>query len=490
MQPDNPSYKKVFESIWKIEKAVLETVDFEEATKRVVNIILTELGFINTGYEVIVLTMLDLQNKTLKRIAISHTESAEKFLTATPISFNDIIIPLWAEQNLSVRAINEKKMFVSTNVSEVLVPALDREWVDNFQTTLGIKTSIVYPIIAKDRVLGTLIFSLSKTESDIKEEEWSILESFVGAVGIALDNALLFKSLNDATRQLKEANIRLEELDKLKDEFVSLASHELRTPMTIIKSYLWMFLAKKNNLTPKEKTYIERAYESTERLINLVNDMLNVSRIESGRINIEMKDIQIVDVIDKVVSELDFRSQQLGLKLSFTKPSVIIPLVRADSPRIEQVLINLIGNSMKFTSAGGSITVSVILRKKDLLVQIVDTGKGMSSEVLQKLFQKFGTMGDSYLHKQETQGTGLGLYISRALVELQGGKVWAESQGENKGSTFNFTLMYANSKSSQSHEAVEALGGVGAPPVPAGVMPSSAIPAVGDVSFASVDTLR
>jgi signal transduction histidine kinase len=264
MQPNDQSYKKVFESIWKIEKAVLETVDFDKATAEVVNIILIELGYINYGYDAIVLTMLDEKEKVLKRIAISNTKKAEEFLRATPIPFNDIVIPLWAVQNLSVRAINERKRFVTEDMSEVFVPAMDREWVESFQTSLGTKTAIVYPVIAKDKVLGTLIFSLSKLESQIKEEEWAILDSFVGAVGIALDNALLFKSVNSAAEQLKEANQKLQELDKLKDEFVSLASHELRTPMTIIKDYVSLMLEDKT-LTEDNRQKLEKVHSSAQR---------------------------------------------------------------------------------------------------------------------------------------------------------------------------------------------------------------------------------
>src|SRR3989304_4361648 len=117
MQPNDKNYKSVFESIWKIEKTILETTNFSEATKNIVNIILDELGYINYGYQAIVLTLLDNEKKVLRRIAISNTKTAGEFLRATPVPFNDIVIPLWAEQNLSERAINERKMFVTENVS-------------------------------------------------------------------------------------------------------------------------------------------------------------------------------------------------------------------------------------------------------------------------------------------------------------------------------------------------------------------------------------
>ena len=202
-------------------------------------------------------------------------------------------------------------------------------------------------------------------------------------------------------------------------------------------------MKKRKDLTEKEKMYIQRAYSSTERLIKLVNDMLNVSRIESGRLKLEIEDFQITDLFTRVITELTPRAKQLGLKLTLTKPLSQIKLVHADPARLEQVIINLIGNSFKFTPAEGFVNVSLIPRDKDILVQIQDSGKGMTGEVLQSLFQKFATSG-SFLHKDESQSTGLGLYISKSLIELQGGKIWAESRGKNKGSTFSFNLNYAN----------------------------------------------
>lgn len=430
MQPDNQSYKKVFESIWKIEKAVLETVDLEQSTKKVVNIILTELGNILTGYEVIVLTLLDEKEKTLKRIAISNTDSAQKFLSATPIPFNDIIIPLWAQQNLSVRAINERKMFVSESVSEVLVPAIDREWVDDFQKTLGIKTSIVYPVIAKDKVLGTLIFSLSKPESEIKDEEWSILESFVGAVGIALDNALLFRSLDDKTKELEQANIRLEELDKLKDEFVSLASHELRTPMTIIKDYTSEMIDENKGLDDKNKERLSKIHDNAQRLIAIVNDNLDVSRIESGAMEFKPTNFDISALSVEVRDELSEKYLPKQIKLEVMVGNFT---VFADKDKIRQVLINLMDNAIKFTPEKGIIEVLFKANDKNIMTTVSDSGTGIKQEDLKKLFAKFERLQNT------VSGTGLGLYLSKKIVEKSGGTIGVESLF-GKGSKFFFTL--------------------------------------------------
>lgn len=435
MQPNGQNYKKVFESIWKIEKAVLETVDFEQATKQVVNIILTELGYMNQGYEVIVLTLLDEQNKTLKRIAISNTEAAEKFLKETPIPFNDIIIPLWATENLLVKAVTQRRRFVTDNVSDVLVPALDREWVHTFVESLGIKTSIVYPIIAKEKVLGAIIFTLSKSESYIKEEEWAILESYVGAVGIALDNALLFQSVNKTAEQLKDANQRLKDLDKLKDEFLSLASHELRTPMTIIKDYVSLMLDDKT-LSDETHEKLEKVHSSAQRLIALVNDNLDVSKIESGGMEFKPVDFDIsklsVEVKDELLEEYSKKNIKFEVQVGNYN-------VHADREKIHQVLINLVDNAIKFTPDAGLIEVSFKTNDNKLETTVSDSGSGIKLEDMPKLFVKFERIENSTFPIAKTSGTGLGLYLAKKIIESSGGTINASSEF-GKGSKFTFSL--------------------------------------------------
>lgn len=454
--------KSTFSSLWEIEKVVLETVDFEKATEKVVNIILSQLGYLRLGYQVIVLTLLDEEKNELRRIAISETESAAKFLKASPIPFRGIVIPLSASSNLLVRAITEKRMFKTGDVSDVLYPALSREWVREFQKGLGVKTSLVYPVLAKDKILGALIFSLTKEEEKISETEWSILDSFVGAVGIALDNAILFRSLKDTTEKLKVANEKLKELDQLKDDFVSVASHELRTPMTAIKSYLWMALNGRGGpVTEKQKYYLDTAYSSTERLIKLVNNMLNVARIESGRIEIEPSKFAMPNLVKDVIDEVTPRATELGLTLEYAKDGKALPSVVADYDKIKEVLINLIGNSLKFTPKGGKITVSCQEKNGFVESAVTDTGKGISKEDLSKLFRKFGMLDGQFTVQMAGGGTGLGLYISKEIVKLHGGTIWATSPGEGKGSTFAFSLKSAPKTfvaKSKKEEGEEKLG--------------------------------
>ena len=444
----SPYSKSTFEAIWEIEKVVLETTDFDEATHKVVNIILTQLGYLKYGYQVIVLTLLDQQKGVLKRIAISETEAAGKFLKASPIPFQNIEIPLTSNENLSVKAISDKQIKVTDKVADVLYPALSRKWVEDFQKQLGIKTSIVFPVTAKEKVLGALIFSLNKERSLMKPEEWTILESFVGSVGIALDNALLFKSLKSTTEQLAFANTRLKELDKLKDDFVSVASHELRTPMTAIKSYLWMALYKSPQpLDSKVREYITIAFNSTERLIRLVQDMLTVSRIEGKRLIFDLQRMDLIPLCEQVYNELKIKADEKHITLTFERNEIPY-MVTVDKGRILEVLENLVGNALKFTPEGGKISIS--LRKVDGMVEtrISDTGPGISKKDIALLFQKFSRLNQT---DSITTGTGLGLYIAKQVITLHNGKIWVESE-VGHGSTFIFTLPESKVKNEEHHE--------------------------------------
>ena len=315
----------------------------------------------------------------------------------------------------------------------------------------SINASVALPLYDDTHDQGLLVLGEKKSGDPYTQQDINLLQIFGPEVSVAIQNTKSFDEIQrfnitlrneveKATKDLKIANQRLKELDILKDEFVSVASHELRTPMTAIKSYLWMALDGRGGpLTEKQKYYIERGYTSVDRLIKLVNDMLNISRIESGRLKMEMQAVNLDKLIEEVIEEMLPRAKELGINLLFDSKDALPPVL-ADPGKIREVLINLIGNSLKFTSSGGSIVISLSLAGDMLETRIVDTGDGISAEELPRLFQKFGLLPGSYAANQAVSGTGLGLYICRSLVELHEGKIWVKSDGKGKGTSFSFTL--------------------------------------------------
>jgi len=278
------------------------------------------------------------------------------------------------------------------------------------------------------------------------------------------------EQLQKVTKQLEQANLHLQELDKLKTEFVSIASHELLTPISAIMGYLSMILDEK--LVPvEEKTrgYLEKVYNSSKRLAKLVEDLLNVSRIEQGRLVIDRQPMQIEDSIQTTVDELAIKAKEQNLELIYHKPEISLSKVYADPDKVKEVLVNLIGNSLKYTDKG-RVEVSVEAkdspfpknhdvvvpeigeassreqgkRDKYIWVHIKDTGIGIPKEAQDEIFEKFHRVGQ--WATRETQGTGLGLYISKSIVEVLGGRIWLYSEGEGKGSEFSFSLPVATSE--------------------------------------------
>ncbi|HUW21406.1 MAG TPA: ATP-binding protein [Candidatus Bathyarchaeia archaeon] len=244
------------------------------------------------------------------------------------------------------------------------------------------------------------------------------------------------KETEKLSQQIKKTNYKLKELSALKDEFVSVASHELRAPMTTIKGYISMILeGDAGKIPPKVKEFLRDAYESNDRMIRLVNNMLNVSRIESGRLIISLQDIQIEQAIDEVVRNFQLEADQHGLELKYFRSKKKLPKVRVDPDRIREVISNIVGNAVNFTPHGHIYVKSY--RDDDLVtVSIEDTGVGLAIADQEQLFKKFSQIGVGAPLKK---GSGLGLYICKMLINEFGGDIWLNSR-VGKGTTFYFSL--------------------------------------------------
>ena len=219
---------------------------------------------------------------------------------------------------------------------------------------------------------------------------------------------------------------KIKEVDQMKDEFISIASHELRTPLTAIKGYLSLILeGTYGKIESKEmKEGINRAITASKRLEVLVEDLLNVSRIEQGRLDVKNEKIELKPIIQEVVSQLKITADEKKLLLEYLEPKESLPLVLADPERLKQALINLIGNSIKYTEKG-NVKITTTTKDNKLEIKIVDTGIGMSAEEQKHLFEKFHRVQNEKTAK--IIGTGLGLWITKQIIELMNGKIYLES---------------------------------------------------------------
>ncbi len=237
--------------------------------------------------------------------------------------------------------------------------------------------------------------------------------------------------------QLAVANDELKRVDGAKSEFLSIVSHQLRTPLTAIKGYISMMIeGSYGKLLETQSTTLEKVFQSSERLIVLVNDLLNLNRIEDGRIIYTFAPVDMGQMIDDAIFDLKSMAENKGLKLAWIKPHGM-PMAWADADKLRQVVINFIDNSIKYT-ATGSVTVSLRLENDYLIYQVKDTGVGMTPEGKARLFRKFERGEGGRL--MYTEGTGLGLYVAKLMTEAHKGTIQGESEGKDKGSAFSIRI--------------------------------------------------
>ena len=236
-------------------------------------------------------------------------------------------------------------------------------------------------------------------------------------------------------------------LERSKDEFFSIASHELRTPLTAIRGNTSMILEYYAEAIkePELKAMVDDIHESSIRLINIVNDFLNVSRLEQSRMVFDIKKFDIDEIIRETLKEYNVTGSRKKLSLDYVKLATPLPLVLGDADKVRQVLINLVGNSLKFTSKGG-VKISTEILDKFVKVLVSDTGRGIPLKQQSLLFHKFQQTGESLFTRDTAGGSGLGLYISRMMLEGMGGEVILEKSEVNVGTTFSFTIPLAPKK--------------------------------------------
>lgn len=241
------------------------------------------------------------------------------------------------------------------------------------------------------------------------------------------------------TTELKAANEKLKKLDALKTEFLSIASHQLRTPLSVIRGYVTMMEeGAYGKASPRQAPVIEKIRGSAETLIELVNQLLTVSRIESGRTTVEIEVMDVVPIAAETADFLSLKAKERGLAL--TCENAKMKKVMGDPSKVKEVMMNLVENALKYTDKG-SVGVHFIDEPQFVRVEVRDTGNGLTKEDISKLFQKFSRASSSTVN--HAAGTGLGLYVCKRLVEAMGGEIWAESPGRLKGSKFIFRLKKA-----------------------------------------------
>jgi signal transduction histidine kinase len=305
---------------------------------------------------------------------------------------------------------------------------------------MGVRAVIGAPMLWEGSGIGSIIVCRD-FPGPFSEKEIALLRTFADQAAIAIQNARLFREIQDKSRQLEIAN-------KHKSEFLANMSHELRTPLNAIIGFSEVLIERMfGEVNDKQDEYLRDIHSSGRHLLQLINDILDLSKVEAGRMELEASRFRVPDSIDNAMTLIRERAQRHGIALGKDIDPAVDEVV-ADERKFKQILLNLLSNAVKFTPDGGRVDVIARRTPDALEVAVRDTGIGIAADDQKLVFEEFRQVGNDYTNKQE--GTGLGLALARRFVGLHGGTIAVESE-PGRGSTFTFTIPWRDAPSPERH---------------------------------------
>jgi signal transduction histidine kinase len=292
----------------------------------------------------------------------------------------------------------------------------------------GYRALLAVPLLREDQIIGSLSFN-RKEPGEFLPEVVDVLKTFATQSALAIQNARLFREIADKSRQLEAAS-------RHKSEFLANMSHELRTPLNAIIGFSEVLAEKMfGDVNDKQAEYLQDILESGRHLLSLINDILDLAKIEAGHMELDSAAFDLPSAIDNALILVRERASRRGITLGCTIDQRL-GLISGDERKVKQVLLNLLSNALKFTPEGGRVGVGARLHDDVAEVSVADTGIGIALTDQDTVFEEFRQVGTA---DKKAEGTGLGLALSRKFIELHGGKIWVQSE-VGHGSTFTFTL--------------------------------------------------
>ena len=408
----------------KISGSITRSLNFSEVSQLIADSISIDLGYIGG-----LLVFKDETGHNVRFEAMSKNEIADKIIKVMPVKPEKIQTSLGTDNKICYTVRNNKRV-IGTKLSEFLHPPISSLVINSIQKIIKVKTIVCVPIESEAEPVGAILFFLRKLKSSITDTEFDMMDSLAAELGVVHRNLQMYQDL-------EEANTHLTELDQTKSEFLSIAAHQLRTPLSGIKGYISMMVEGDfGSLNAEQSKVMNELFANTNRLTRLVNIFLNVSRIEANRLKVEKEEFDLREIIDEIYLELKTSAEEKMIKLKYSQPENKI-MVFADRDKMHDAIINLVDNSIKYTEKG-SVDFGISENEKYVQVYIKDTGIGIKKSDLPKLFAKF--VRGKKVSRINTAGAGLGLYIAKKIVEAHGGDITVSSKGLGGGTEFCIKL--------------------------------------------------
>lgn len=413
------------ESLQTISKNISTTLDENEIFSRLIQSLKTELAF-----EKKIIFTLNNEKQLSVRVNLNFSQDSVNYISKN------------LQNNLNlVYSLSEGKTFSSINST--------KQRKEEISALFDVDHFVISPIMLQNEMRGLIFVGNQSNALPITEGDEEIISIMANQIGQSLENAKLFEQVftssqaleskvHERTRQLEDALEKVQNISKTKSEFISAVSHELRTPLTSIKGYASILMAGKLGEIPSQvKDRLGKINLHSDNLVNLINDLLDISRIESGRIEMNIKKYDVIRMIANVHDLLtpQMKDKKINWKV---EAGANLPEVAIDSSQFERVFINLISNAIKFTPENGTISVNIKQQENNIMkFEVTDTGIGITEKDVSKLFDEFYRVENKI--NEHVKGTGLGLSLAKKIVEAHGGTIWVTSVID-QGTTFHFTV--------------------------------------------------
>lgn len=423
---------KTLSLLEKLYQISIKTLEPGETAKQISNKIREDFNF-----ERVSILRYEARTDTLSQLACAESERFHASHAGMDCAFGRDTTS-WASQIAFFKPLlEEKKSSYTENLHDIWNTELPEDKLSAIIADGHAHSVIGYPLIINDSVIGVCMLILNRVYKDIVPYERESIATFSNVIAVALDKAFLYEQIKESNDRLAESNDRLRELDRQKSEFVSIASHQLRSPLTAMTGYASLMLEGTfGELSTDLREAAVRIFESGKTMAVAIDDFLNVTRIEQGRMVYTYEPFTLHDLVKQAIAEMHFIAERKGLVLEYEGAGDPIG-INADKGKVKQIVTNLLDNAIKYTKQG-NVTVSITTDAHMAHVKVADTGIGLSEEDRQRLFLKFSRAQNA--NEISVRGTGLGLFIALEMAKAQGGTVSVESPGRGKGSTFTFSI--------------------------------------------------